>query len=173
MARHNTLRNIIFELCKRALLNPKLEAGAGLGHERRLTRPANILIPSWSTSDKPAAIDVSITSSFKSSILSEAGVVAGAAARQTERKHTSNDPICSELGWKCVPPVVETFGAWGRTAGQFFAQLAVRLAAQGNSTKATMLNSIYGRLSLSLVRANARAFLTRSHNAKTMDLLEG
>eukprot|EP00731_Ephydatia_muelleri_P030965 Em0022g479a len=43
----------------RALLNPKLEAGAGLGHERRLTRPANILIPSWSTSDKPAAIDVS------------------------------------------------------------------------------------------------------------------
>ena len=59
MARHNTLRNIIFELCKRALLNPKLEAGAGLGHERRLTRPANILIPSWSTSDKPAAIDVS------------------------------------------------------------------------------------------------------------------
>ena len=174
VARHNTLRNVIFEFCKRALLNPKLEAGAGLGHERRLTRPANILIPSWSTSDKPAAIDVSITSSFKSSILSEAGVVAGAAARQTEeRKHTSNDPICSELGWKCVPLVVETFGAWGRTAGQFFAQLAVRLATQGNSTKATMLNSIYGRLSLSLVRANARAFLARSHNAKTTDLLEG
>ena len=83
------------------------------------------------------------------------------------------DPICSELGWKCVPLVVETFGAWGRTAGHFFAQLAVRLAAQGNSTKATMLNSIYGRLSLLLIRANARAFLARSHNAKTMDLLEG
>ena len=40
------------------------------------------------------------------------GVVAGAAARQTEeRKHTCNDTICSELGWKCVPLVVETFGA--------------------------------------------------------------
>lgn len=26
-----------------------------------------------------------------------------------------NDPIC----WKCVPPVVETFGVWGRMAGQF------------------------------------------------------
>ena len=62
VARHNTLRNVNFEFCKRALLNPKLEAGAGLGHERRLTRPADILIPSWSTSDKPAAIDVSITS---------------------------------------------------------------------------------------------------------------
>ena len=121
VARHNALRNAIFDFCKRALLNPKLEAGAGLGHERRLTRPANILIPSWSTSDKPAAIDVSITSPLKSSILSEAGVVAGAAARQTEeRKHSNNDSICSELGWKCVPLVVETFGAWGKTAGQFF-----------------------------------------------------
>ena len=88
-----------------------------------------------------------------------------AAARQTEeRKHMCSDPICAELGWnwKCVPLVVETFGAWGRTAGQFFSQLAVRLAAQGNSTKATMLNSINGRLSLLLVRANARAFLARS-----------
>ena len=106
VARHNALRNAIFDFCKRALLNPKLEAGAGLGHERRLTRPADILIPSWSNGDKPAAIDVSITS-----LLSEAGVVAGAAARQTEeRKHTCNDTICSELGWKCVPLVVETFG---------------------------------------------------------------
>ena len=152
VARHNTLRNAIFDFCKQALLNPKLEAGAGLGHERRLIRPADILIPSWSTSDKPAAIDVSITSPLKSSILSEAGVVAGAAARQTEeRKHSNNDSICSELGWKCVPLVVETFGVWGKTAGQFFGQLAVRLAAQGNSTKATTLNSIYGRLSLLLV----------------------
>ena len=65
MARHSTLRIVIFEFCKRALLNPKLEAGAGSGHDRRLTRPADILIPSWSTSDKPAAIDVSITSPLK------------------------------------------------------------------------------------------------------------
>ena len=42
----------------------------GLGHETRLTRPAYILISSWPTSDKPAAIDVYITSPLKSSILS-------------------------------------------------------------------------------------------------------
>ena len=172
VARYNALRNAIFDFCKRALLNPKLEAGAGLGHERRLTRPADILIPSWSNSDKPAAIDVSITSPLKSNILSEAGVVAGAAARQTEeRKHISNDTICSELGWKCVPLVVETLGAWGRTVGQFFGELASRLAAQSHSSKTIMLNNIYGRLSLTLVRANARAFNARV--ATTMDLLEG
>ena len=53
-----------------------------------------------------------------------------------------------------------------------FIQLAVRLAAQGNSTKATTLNSIYGKLSLLLVRANAHAFIARSiSEATTMDLL--
>ena len=49
VAHHNTLRNVLLDICKRALLNPKLEAGAGLGQERRLTKPADILIPSWST----------------------------------------------------------------------------------------------------------------------------
>ena len=94
--------------------------------------------------------------------------------QQLDRQRRENTqvmiPSAPNWGWKCVPLVVETFGTWGRTAGQFFAQLAVQLAAQGNSTKATMLNSIYGRL---LVRANARGFLAKSHNAKTTDLLEG
>ena len=45
-----------------------------------------MLIPSWSTTDYPAAINVSITSLLKSSILSEVGVVAGAAIRQSEEK---------------------------------------------------------------------------------------
>ena len=50
--------------------------------------------------------------------------------------------------------------------------LAIWLAAQANSYRATMLNSIYGRLSLLLVQANARAFMARSNTATTMDLLE-
>ena len=75
---------------------------------------------------------------------------------------------------KCVPLVVETFSAWGRTAGQFFSKLVVLLVAQANSTQATMLNSIYGRLSQILVQANARPFIARSNTVATIvDLLEG
>ena len=44
-------------------------------------------------------------------------------------------------------------------------------AAQSHSSKTIMLNNIYERLSLTLVRANARAFNARV--ATTMDLLEG
>ena len=66
--------------------------------------------------------------------------------------------------------MVETLGAWGRTAGQFFGELASRLAAQSHSSKTTMLNNIYGRLSFILVQANARAFNARL--ATKMDLLK-
>ena len=54
---------------------------------------------------------------------------------------------------------------------KFFGEFASRLAAQSHSSKTIMLNNIYGRLILTLVRANARAFNTRV--ATTMDLLEG
>ena len=81
-----------------------------------------------------------VSSSIAASTAARGQDYAGAAAMQT-----FNDLICCELSWECVPLVVETFGAWGRTAGQFFAQLAVQFATQGNSTKATMLNSVYSR----------------------------
>lgn len=42
------------------------------------------------------------------------------------------------------------FGAWGKTAG-LFSQLAIRLAAQANSTQSALLNYIYIRLCLLLV----------------------
>ena len=45
--------------------------------------------------------------------------------------------------------------------------------AQANSTQVTMLNSIYGRPSLLLVRAHAIAFMAHSNTTTTMDLLGG
>ena len=46
----------------------------------------------------------------------------GAAAHASEiRKHNSNDAKCGELGWVCIPLVVETYGAWGQEAVKSFA----------------------------------------------------
>ena len=60
-----------------------------------------------------AAFDFCVTSPLNSLILSEAGVSSGVAAQASEiRKHNSNDAKCVELGWVCIPLVVETYGAW-------------------------------------------------------------
>ena len=55
----------------------------------------------------------------------------GGAARATElRKHEANDGKCRELGWVCVPMVVEANRAWGAEA------MASRLATSSNKAKA-------------------------------------
>ena len=55
--------------------------------------------------------------------------MAGSAALVAEcGKHDSNDPKCSELGWKCTPLAVETYGCWGAEARETLLQLATHLA---------------------------------------------
>ena len=71
----------------------------------------------------------------------------GFSAKAAEhRKHNENDPKCAELGWRCVPLAVESYGAWGpealavesygawgSEALKAFSQVASRLAIRGNT----------------------------------------
>ena len=157
VTRHNKLRDTLAETCRRAHLSVKVEAGSNLSKDHSHTRPADILIPNWSLG-KPAAFDLFVTSPLNSNILLEAGFRAGQAARATEeRMHEENDAKCKELGWVCVPMVVEAYGAWGTEAMESFSLLASRLATSSNRAKAEGLAALYGRLNLILVRANATA----------------
>ena len=61
----------------------------------------------------------------------------------------------------CIPLVAESYGAWGSEAVQAFSRLASYLATRTNSPKSKVVCSLYGRLNLTLVRANARALLLR------------
>ena len=70
-------------------------------------------------------------------------------------------PNGKELGWICVPMVVEAYGAWGTEAMESFSFLASRLATSSNRAKAEVIAALYGRLNLNLVRANATAILSR------------
>ena len=83
--------------------------GCGAGSDSQ-SRPADVLVPNWDLG-KPAAFDLSVTSTLQSSVLLEASVMAGSAALLAEnRKHNNSDKKCDELGWACIPLVVETTG---------------------------------------------------------------
>ncbi|KAL5479665.1 hypothetical protein EMCRGX_G023219 [Ephydatia muelleri] len=111
------------------------EAGSGLGHELRNTRPADILASNW-LCGKPAAFDLTVVSPLNPTFISEAGRTAGSAAIAAElRKHSANDAKCSELGWTCIPLVAESYGTWGSEAVQAFSRLASYLATRTNSPK--------------------------------------
>ena len=154
VSRHNRLRDIFNDFCHSACLAPQLEMG---GWSRDRTRPADVLVPKW-VLGKPAAFDLSVTSTLNAQIFQEASVTAGSAALAAQiRKHRVNDERCRELGWACIPLVVETYGCWGTEAIQALSRLATRLSTRQGRPKSLVSNEIFGRFSLALVRANSRA----------------
>ena len=160
--RHNSLRDVFVEFCHRACLGGQVEVGSGLGLDRLHSRPADVLVNNWHLG-KPAAFDLTITSPLNPTTLTEAGVRCGSSALVAEaRKHNANDSKCAERGWVCLPLAVESYGCWGMEAQQSFLRLAARLAIQMGCNKSQATTILYQRLSLSLVRANARALLSRA-----------
>lgn len=97
--------------CKIALLNPRLEPCAGLGHERRHTRPADILYQYG-----PLVMSL----------------------QPLMFQYLSDFSICSELGSKCVPLVVDTFGAWEEQQASFLS--TSNTTCSTNQFQATVLN---------------------------------
>ena len=147
-------------------LTPQLVTRISAGR----TRPADILVTSWGVKDT-AAFDITVTSPLSPKIVSEAGVSAGVAAKAAEsRKHEQNDTKCSELGWQCIPLAVETYGAWSEEACNAFSCIAMHKAILTNCSKSQVLGDLYGRLSIVLVRANARAILATSLQVADMQV---
>ena len=90
VSRHNKLRDVLAESCRRAHLGVQVEMGNNLTNHNH-TRPADLLVPNW-VLGKPAAFDLSVTSPLNPTTLLEASVTTGVAAQTTElRKHSSND----------------------------------------------------------------------------------
>ena len=143
------------QTCHLAGVSASIEAGSGLGHEHLHIRPADVLLPNWDwVCSKPA----SLWSSLGSTHIVEVGTTALSAE---ERKHANNDQKCTELNWVCVPMAVEVYGAWGEEAQRTFSRLATRLSVKSSVPRPEALSSIYVRLNMMLVRANARALLSR------------
>ena len=107
-----------------------------LGNDNARTRLADILVTNWDCGTS-AAFDITVTSPLN---MLEAGMYQGVSAKSVEhRKHTENDPKCVELGWRCIPSAVESYGAWGPEASKAFSQVATRLAIRGNTPKAKIV----------------------------------
>ena len=120
------------DFCQRACLGPRLEMGCGAGYTNSQSRPADVLVPNW-VLGKPAAFDLSITSTLHPSVLLEASMTAGSAALVAKnRKHKYNVMNCEKLGWVCIPLVVETYECWGAAAVAAFSKLAGRLSTRLN-----------------------------------------
>ena len=160
VTRHHKLRYTVRSLCARAQMSAKLEQGAS-GSD--LQRPADVLVQAWSLGSA-AAFDITVVSPFTVNNMNEAGDlggVDGVVARAEAKKLAANGPKCRELGWRCIPLAVDTFGCWGRRASQAFEKLSGPLATQLHVSRGEALRCIYSSLGCILSRQNARAVLSR------------
>ena len=157
ITRHNKLRDCFANLCSKACLSPQLEKGPGID----FSRPADVLVPNWSLS-RPAAFDLKVIHPLNTDLILEASMASGNSAECGEAgKHAKNDETCSELGWTCIPLVVEVYGGWGCEAQECFSKLSKRLAMQMGLSDSEALSQIYCLLGVTLMRQNARAILLR------------
>ena len=78
VSRHNRLRYLVLEFCRRAHQVVRVEKGSGLTPDHSRTHPADILALNWDRG-RHAAFDVIVTSPLSVSILSEASMSVGAA----------------------------------------------------------------------------------------------
>ena len=161
VVRHNHLRDVVVDFCRRAHLSVSIEKGHGLTRDHNHSRPADVLIAGWDRG-KPAAFDVTVASPLCPAILMDSSRMSGAASAAAEaRKILTNGPKCQELGWTCIPLAVETFCNWGKEAHLTFSRLASHLSIILSSPKPCVLVDIYSRLNMTLVKSIARAILAR------------
>ena len=160
IARHNAIRDVLFNAAQSAALAPTKEVPNLLPGFN--TCPADILLPNWCRG-RPAALDVSVISPLQQLTLFEAASSPGHAfSVGVRRKLTSNLPFCRAAGVDFLPIVVETLGGWCPDAIATIRSIGRALGQRLNSTDPIdMTKHIFGHLAIALWRGNAGLWMHR------------
>ena len=160
IARHDLVRDILYEAASSAGLGPTKEAPHLLPNSA--ARPGDIFLRHWSRG-KDAALDVTITSPLAASNMQGAAEEAGSSLRKAfERKLRGAAEVCREQGLAFIPVAMETFGGLHTAAIDQLKQLGVALARRTGQEDQEATRHLFQRVSLNLMKGNAALFLARS-----------
>ena len=161
IARHNHLRDAIFQMAQSANLAPLKEGRALLpGTEER---PADVLIPKWS-GGKDTAYDVTVVNPLRLDLAKKSAEEPGFAVAQAYRSKWSKYgpcPSCESQGLEFIPLPVDTFGCWHATAINHLKKLGSALARATCSEESVVTQHLFQCLSILLVKDNASLLLNR------------
>ena len=159
IARHDMLRDLIFEAASSASLAPAKE-------ERHLlpgsaARPGDVFIRRWSDG-KDAALDVTVTSPLASSNLAAATARQGGALDQAyDRKMRDTADACRQQGLVFLPIALETLGGTHHQAISQFKRLGASMGRHTGSDEREVVSQLVQRISLHLMRGNAAMITSR------------
>ena len=145
IARHDQIRDKIVSACSSANLSPVVKKN--LIPESQ-SRTGDIFVPT-SKSGKPAASDVTVTSSLQSNCLTNAATKAEYAfGAADEKKYCLHDDNCAKMGIRFVPHAIEVLGGISATFKKTLKWLA--LLSDNRSFQAQGLSVAFCKLMHSL-----------------------
>ena len=159
IARHDQLRDVLFEAAASAALGPVRE-------ERHLlpgsaARPGDVLIRRWSDG-KDDAIDVTVTGPPARTYVAAAAEEAGSAlTRAFNRKVQGAAAACQQQGVVLLPIALETLGGFHKVAVEQVKRIGSAVARHQGSDERVATRQLFQRLSLTLMRGNAALILSR------------
>ena len=159
IARHDQLRDVLFEAAASAALAPVRE-------ERYLlpgtaARPGDVLIRRWSDG-KDGALDVTVTGPLANSNVEAAAEEPGSAlSKAFKRKVQGAAEACQAQGLVFLPVALETLGGFHRVAVEQVKKIGSALARHQGSDEQVATKQLFQRLSLTLMRGNAALILGR------------
>ena len=163
IARHNLLRDVIYETAAGAALGPAREGRFLL--PGTAARPADVLIPRWSEG-KDGALDVTVSSSLCQSNVGGAATEAGSCLQKAfDRKVQGAAEACREQGLVFIPMAVEALGGMHLVTVQQLKQLGSALGRQTGQDESVAISHLFQRFSLHLMKGNASMLVTRRPDA--------
>ena len=153
IARHNHLRDAVFETAAAAGLGPVKEGRFLLpGCDRR---PADVLVPNWAQG-RDAALDVTVVTPLQQETMALAATTPGHALTFAyERKIRGAEEACRRQGIAFIPLAAESFGGWHGAGEREVRKLGAALARHTGQDESEAVHHLWGRLGVLLQRGNA------------------
>ena len=153
IARHNHLRDALFEMAVSAGLGPTKEGRFLLPGDDR--RPADVFIPYWA-GGRDAALDVTVVNPLQAATLAGAATTPGHALSYAyTRKMRGAEEDCRRQGIAFLPLVVESLGGWHGVAEREVKKITAAMARNTGQEEAQACRHSWGRLGILLQRGNA------------------
>ena len=157
IARHNNLRDVLFEAAASADLGPTREEKHLL--PGTVARPGDVMIRRWANG-KDAAIDITVTGPLAASNVVAAASKA-ALEKACERKLRETADACRQEGLVFLPFAMETLGGLHPGAVTQVKQIGAALARSKGLEESVATSQLFGRISLTLMRGNAVMLASR------------
>ena len=159
IARHNMIRDVLYEAAASADLGPSREEPHLL--PGTAARPGDVIIRRWHNG-QDVAIDVTVASPLSPTYVAGAAAEAGKTlAKAYDRKMRDTAEACRTQGLQFFPLAVETLGGFHSVATGVVRRIGQALARKKGCEEREPTSQLFSRLSLTLMRGNAMMLCSR------------